>query len=410
VAQPPIGDWCRKEDGLFGLMSGIIDWPDMEVIPDIFYANPPVVFFFPDLAVSEMRGYKAYQFPNGAAVWQWGGATGAARGGYLTTAGTDMATPSPGFQTTTNGPCYVDMVDKVLMRTGDDQLVREFYPSVKKNTIYTMGLRPEDGADGIISVPTGNKNPEEPSWDPGGGLEWFEAVLLFGMVTHVGGTHLAQLVMAERMAKKVGDEEFARQCREWLEAGSKSMEEKMWADGYYLLYNEPKTGKRSDLIFGYQLDGQWMVKAHGLPGVFRADRVKMTLDTIKRANVAITPYGAADLATPEGKLAQDVGYGLITFFIPEIDMLAATYMYEGQREFGLELARRCQVALNQKWGYTWDQPNVIRGDTGQKTLGTHLVQNMLLWIVPAAALGQDLGQFCAPGSLVNRMIQAGSKA
>lgn len=29
VAKPPVGDWCKKEDGLFGLMSGIIDWPDM---------------------------------------------------------------------------------------------------------------------------------------------------------------------------------------------------------------------------------------------------------------------------------------------------------------------------------------------------------------------------------------------
>jgi uncharacterized protein (DUF608 family) len=141
VAKPPIGDWCKKEDGLFGLMSGIIDWPDMEVIPDIFYANPPVIFFFPDLAVSEIRGYKAYQFLNGAAVWLWGGASGRAKGGYLTTAGSDMVNPSPGFQTTTNGPCYVDMVDRVLMRTGDDQLLREFYPSVKKNTIFTMGLR-----------------------------------------------------------------------------------------------------------------------------------------------------------------------------------------------------------------------------------------------------------------------------
>lgn len=93
-----------------------------------------------------------------------------------------------------------------------------------------------------------------------------------------------------------------------------------------------------------------MVKFHGLSGVFRADRVKTTLDTIKANNAAVTPYGAADLATPEGKLAEGVGYGAVTFFIPEIDMLGATYMYEGQHEFGLELVRRCQVALNQKVG------------------------------------------------------------
>jgi len=39
----------------------------------------------------------------------------------------------------------------------------------------------------------------------------------------------------------------------------------------------------------------------------------------------------------------------------------------------------------------------MSSDSGQKTLGTQLVQNRLLWIVPAAALGQDLGEFCARG-------------
>ena len=62
-----------------------------------------------------------------------------------------------------------------------------------------------------------------------------------------------------------------------------------------------------------------------------------------------------------------------------------------------------------EWGYTWDQPNVIRGDSGQKTLGTFLVQNMLLWIVPAAAEGKDLAAFSAPGGFVNRIIQAAKK-
>ena len=81
----------------------------------------------------------------------------------------------------------------------------------------------------------------------------------------------------------------------------------------------------------------------------------------------------------------------------------------GPREFGLELIRRCQYALNIEWGYTWDQPNVLRGDSGQKTLGTFLVQNMLLWIVPAAAEGKDLAGFCAPGGFVDRILQAAKK-
>ena len=39
--------------------------------------------------------------------------------GYEASAGTEFAMPTPGYQTTTNGPCYVDMVDRYLQRTGD---------------------------------------------------------------------------------------------------------------------------------------------------------------------------------------------------------------------------------------------------------------------------------------------------
>ncbi|TFG88802.1 MAG: hypothetical protein E4H17_01780, partial [Gemmatimonadales bacterium] len=236
VAEPPIGDWCRKEDGLFGLLSGIIDWPDMEVIPDSFYGHVPVVCFFPELAVSEMRGHKAYVFPNGAVTWLWGGVSAEAKGGYLITAGTAMATPSPGFQTVTNGACYVDMVDRILMRTGSDELLAEFYPTVKRSTIYSMGLRPEDGDDGLISAPTGNVDPYNPQREEGAMLEWFEAVKLYGMVTHIAGIHLAQLAMAERMAKRFGDAAFARRCRAWIEAASRSLEGKLWNGSSYLLY------------------------------------------------------------------------------------------------------------------------------------------------------------------------------
>jgi uncharacterized protein (DUF608 family) len=405
LAEPPVGGWCREEDGLFGLLSGIIDWPDMEVIPDSFYGHVPVVLFFPELLLSEMRGHKAYQFPNGAVTWLWGGVSAEAKGGYLITAGTEMATPSPGFQTVTNGACYVDMVDRLLMRTGSGELLEEFYPSVKKSTIYSMGLRPEDGDDGLISVPSGNVDPYNPQREEGHMLEWFEAVKLYGMVTHIGGIHLAQLAMAERMAKRVGDAEFARQCRSWIQAAGRSMES-LWNGSSYLLYSEPKTGRRSDLVFGYQLDGDWMAKFHGLAGVFPPDRAKTVLETIRRVNAAITPYGAADLVALDGRQSEGVGFGAVTFFVSEMSILVSTYLYAGEREFGLELARRMQVALNREWGCTWDQPNVLRGDTGEKTLGSQLLQSMFLWIVPAAAMGQDLEGFSAPGGLVDRMVRA----
>jgi uncharacterized protein (DUF608 family) len=406
AARTPIGPWCRPEDGLFGLLDGIVECPAVEPIPDTFYANAPLVYFFPDLALSTLRGYKAYQFSNGAAVWIWGGVVGAAINGYEMTAGTEFAMPTPGYQTTTNGPCYVDMVDRYLQRTGDDKVLQEFYPSIKACTTYTMGLRPEDGADGIISVPSGNVDPQNPSLTPGYHLEWFENILWYGMTSHVGGIHLANLKMAQRLAEKVGDKEFVRQCQLWFDQGSESMENKMWNGEYYLTYHDPKAGKRSDDVFAYQLDGEWMARFHGLQNVFRPDRVKTTLRTIKRACIERWPYGAVNLARPDGSMSHGVGYGPNAFFVPELYMLAMTYIYAGDLELGLDLARRCVYSLQIHNLLPWNQPNLLRADTGDMLFGSYYVQNMMLWALPAAVEGKGIAEFCASGGLVDRVLQA----
>ena len=420
VAQKPIGEWCRDEDGLFGMNECPRECPQIECIPCSFYGNVPVVYFFPELALATLRGYKAYQYPNGAAPWVFGGCTSGAAEGYRATDGTEMAIPSPGYQTTLNGPCYVDMVDRYWQRTGNDAVLHEFYPSVKKNTIYTMGLRA--GPDGIVSVPDGDRNPTQPKARPGAGLDWFEGNGFFGMTPHVGGIHLAQLRIVQRMAEKTGDQEFAEQCKAWLWQGSASIENKLWTGKYYLNYLEPETGKKSDLVFGYQLDGDWMCFYHGLPGVFQSDRARITLDTIKNTCMALTPYGAANFANADGTPAESeqymadawgLDYGSYGYFPPEVFMLAATYMYLGQTELGLELARNCMRGIMQ-WGYLWTQPNIVNGATGKRVYGSDYYQNMMLWAVPAAIgidnTKRDIAAATGQGSLVERVILAGKQA
>ncbi len=410
VARPPIGPWCRPEDGLFGMIDGIIEDPAVEPMPDSFYANAPLAYFFPELALSTMRGYKAYQFYNGAAPWIFGGVVGYAKGGYRATAGTEMAMPTPGYQATTTGPCYVDMVDRYWQRTGNDAVLKEFYGSVKRNTIYTMGLRRGDGDADIISVPTGDVDPNNPEGQPGYHLEWFESILWFGMTPHVGGIHLANLEMTARMAEQAGDTAFARQCRNWIARGSRVMEKKLWTGKYYLAYDEPKTGRRSDDIFAYQLDGEWMVRFHGLSPVFPPSRVRITLETIRRTCVAATRYGAVNMTHADGHLAEGVGYGPNTFFVPELYMLAMNYMYSGERSFGLELVRRCIQGVTIKSGSEWNQPNIIRGDNGEPVFGSHYDQNMMLWAIPAALAGQDIKGICGPNGIVTRICKAAAHA
>jgi uncharacterized protein (DUF608 family) len=393
-AEPPIPGWARPEDGLFGMIEDPRSCPQIECIPCSFYGNIPLVYLFPELALSTLRGYKGYQYPDGAPPWIFGGVTGG-------TPPIDFASPTRGYQFALNGVCYAVMVDRYWLVTGDDEILREFYPSVKNCTVWQMHLRPEYSlGDRVISMPTGNV-----------GTEWFEAPEpgWAGMTTHVGGLHLAQLKIAERMAERVGDNGFAQLCREWIEAGSDSLETKMWTGSYYLNFWEPETGKRSDLIFGYQLDGEWVAKFHGLESVFRPDRVGRTLETIKRTNIALSRSGAVNYANPDGTPAQVGGYGTYSYFPQELLMLAMTYMYHGEVDFGLELARRCWENIVLKWRYTWDMPNIMRGDedTGERVYGHDYYQVMMLWALPAAMKGEDLSGVCKPGGLVDRVIKGG---
>ena len=140
-------------------------------------------------------------------------------------------------------------------------------------------------------------------------------------------------------------------------------------------FNEPETGHKSDLIFGYQLDGQWVTDWHGVAGAFPPSRVERTLQTVAATNCALSQSGAVNYATAEGAPAKVGGYGTFSYFPPELYMLAMTYMYNGQQEFGRDLLQRCLHNISCRWGYTWDAPNTVRGDadTGQRAFGADLL-------------------------------------
>lgn len=385
-AKPPLGEWCRSEDGLFAMNECPRECPQIENIPSSLFGNLPVVYFFPDLVLSTLRGYKHYQWPDGQVVWMFG-------------AKAEFTAPVRPYQVASSDICVIEILDKMWLCTGNDDLLKEFYDGCKRATIHAMNIRPDYGDKQVISMAAGDKD-----W------EWVECVPLYGLDSHVGGIRLAQLRMVKRMAEKMGDVEFAKQCDTWLEAGSKAMEEYLWAGSYYRLYNEFKSGKKSDIVMGCQLDGQWIAQFHGLPGVFPPDRVKTTLDTIARVNAdpKLCPYGMKIFANADGSKAQgdfalwgDTGtYSALGF------MLGMTYIYNGQQAFGEDLLRRAMDYVVVRNGYTWDFPLLWQVDTGKRVYGSDYYQNMILWSVPAVMANQDLAGPCKPGGLVSRMLEA----
>ena len=394
-----------EQHGLFALNECPRGCSQYECLPCSFYGNMPIVCFFPEAALSTLRGYKEYQFPDGRPAWIFGGITAA---DPKNAAPCDIAAPDKGYQTILNGACYVVMADRYWQSTGDDAFLQQFYDSIKRANDFSMNLRPKYGDSQVMSMP-------EPGTDQHGmgDTEWFEAPEpgWKGYVTHAGAVRMAQVQIMRRMATAMDDSAYVQRCDEWLAAGSKVLEEILWAGQYYRNFSDPDNDIVSDLIFGYQLDGEWIADAHGVDGVFPKERIDATLKTIREANCALSQSGATNYANPDGTPAKVGGYGTYGYFPPELMMLAMTYMYEGEREFGVDLLYRCMENIQCKWGYTWDAPNIMRGDrdTGERVFGADYYQNMMLWFVPAAMQGKDMKAMFATDGIVLRVIEAGQE-
>jgi uncharacterized protein (DUF608 family) len=340
-----------------------------------YYGDLPIAYFFPELERQILRGYAAYLRPDGAIPFLY--------------PPQDFTKPAYEWQIGLNGACFADLVHRLWMRTGDDEILREFYPVVKKNTEFTVNLA--QGEHGIISFHREGK-----------GQEWWEHTPVYGMVTHLAGVRLAQLRFAKDMAEHVGDEDFARQCDAWIKEAQALTEKHLWNEQTksYAFFVYPEKNMRSDDVMSSQLDGQWMVDLHDLPPVFQQDRIQAALATI--ASTCLVDMGLAGFAEP-GKGPDLERYGT---FPPEVLIVAMTYMYQGQRELGLEIARRCMDNMIRVQGLGWDMPNLIRCDTGARTYGADYYQNMVLWGLPAALAGQNLAGPCQSGGLVDQVIKA----
>ena len=400
--QSPLPDWAFP-GGIYALNESSRGCPHLGNMPSEWYGTLALTYLFPDLHELELRAFREYQSEEGEAPFAIGKIHGLP----------DCVTPEYYWQKSLNGYCYVDMVDRLWQRTGDPDILQDYYDSVKKATAYTIGLSTKPGAP--IRMPDD------------GGMEWFEHGEWAGMATHMGGLRLAMLRMAERMAITIGDTPFAEQCRRWFEEGSNAMETQMWTDeagGYYLNFWEPETGRKSDDVMGYQLDGQWSALSHGLPGVFREDRIKKALGTITRCNIALTPeVGAANFCRPDGSpltkkqtekqetisdvTEADVAhYGTYAMFTAEVVILGMTYMQADEYDFGLDLVRKHWETLMCRSGHPWDYPNLVNGKTGERIFGTDYGQGMMLWALPAVIEGKTIAEFSAPDGLVDRIIRA----
>jgi uncharacterized protein (DUF608 family) len=228
-----------------------------------------------------------------------------------------------------------------------------------------------------------------------------------GAAIHISGYWLATLRMAERMAEKMGDREFAEDCRSWIERGSRSVEEKLWNEalGSYLLYHQPETGLKSDSVLSDQLFGECFARAHGLPRIFPEERTRQVLETIWSHNVRAARFGVRTAVTPDlgnvtGGLYSDLQAPSYSSTVPSMLMV-----YSGDAARGLEVMRSTWHEMVVNGQMAWDMPACVTPE-GKAGYGLEYYHNTMLWMLPMAVLGEDLKGYAADTGFAGRVVQA----
>ncbi len=391
IAHTRDDDWWGQ-NGWFVHSESHTGCPIVETIVCRMHGHFPLLFFYPELEVTTLDAFRHFQICDGEIPFCFGTPTA-------------MREPLHHCQHPLNSGQYAQMVYRLYLRTGDRKQLEYFYDSAKRAIRYLYLL--DNDHCGLVH--------DQPHVLPGQAWpanQFYDCWPWHGVSSYVAGTWLATLATGKALATAVGDQEFLAECTERLGKAQGAFNERLWTGSYYRLWNDVKTGKSSDVLLANQLMAQWCTKVIGLEDVLPHARVQSALAEIARLNLRATSYGLVNGVTPDGKpfdtkVHPEADFGM-NIFVGENLCAAMTFMYDGQRDTGLEIARRLYETMAVKTRSPWNQRCLLNGETGLPLWGDDYYSNLAMWVVPMALDGKTVGQFASSG-LVKNMIDAASR-
>jgi len=164
--------------------------------------------------------------------------------------------------------------------SADDKFLRRVWPRAKKALQFLISK--DANADGIIDGP--QHNTLDADW--------------FGQVAWLSSLYLAALRAGEEMAKEMGDESFARQCREIFEKGRRGLDEKLFNGEYYVQTTDEAHRKAVGSYDGCEIDqvfGQSWACQVGLGRILDQAHTRTALQSLWKYNFTpdVGPYRQA---------------------------------------------------------------------------------------------------------------------
>lgn len=377
--------------------------PITETMVCRMHGHMPALFFYPELERTALEAFRHFQILDGEVPFSYG-------------MDTSMRDPRYHCQHPLNSGQYAQMIYRLFLRSGDHGLLAHFYDSAKRAIRYQFSL--DDDDDGLINDQA-HVQPTE-LWPAN---QFYDIWPWWGTSAYVAGTWLATLSCGQALASAMNDSEFAGECADWLERGKAAYQDKLWNGEYYRLWHDPENtsgaGPDCDVSLGNQLMAQWCVKITGLADILPAEQVQSALGAVQRLNMAATAHGLVNGVNPDGSRyisKPDSDADQVVEILPNNDhatqvfvgenlCAAMSFIYQDQRETGLEVARRIYEAVALTSRTPWKQHCLIDADTGLPVWGEDYYSNMVIWALPMAYANQSIAEF-AQGEFIRELISA----
>ncbi len=388
IARTRKDEWWG-ENGWFTHSESHTGCPIVETMVCRIHGHFPLLLFFPELEFTTLEAFRHFQIADGEVPFCFG-------------QNTSMRDPRYHCQHPLNSGQYAQMIYRLYLRTGDRRQFEHFYDSARRAIRYQYSL--DDDGSGLVHEQA-HVRPGE-AWPAN---QFYDVWPWEGNSSYVAGTWLATLASGKALADLAGDREFSAECSTRLARAQRSFEERLWNGSYYRLWSDAEKHTSNDVCLANQLMGEWCARTAGLPEVLPAGRIAAALASIERLNLRATSYGLINGVTADGKpydtrIHPSGDFGM-NIFVGENLCAAATLLYHGRREAGIEVARRLYEAMAVKTRAPWNQRCLLYGDTGLPLWGDDYYSNQAIWSIPMALAGQSIGAFSSAG-LAHEMLRA----
>jgi len=388
-------DWWGEE-GLFLVNESFSTCSVCETMPCRFFGHWVALFFFPELERTALEAIRYFQLRGGEPPFCLG-------------LGFAIRDPRYHCQHTCGSGEYPQMVYRYYLRTGDEQFLKDFWPSARDSLNFMLRL--DTDRDGLVED---HPHTVEGEFFPGNNP--LDCWPWHGASSYTAGKGLAALVCGVKMAELMGDDEQAHTWRLALEKGRRTYEEKLWTGDYYRTYHDTATGRRNDACFSAQLSSVWCTRVLGLEDPLPKDRIEKALDSIARLNIPASPYGMVDAVFADGRVCVEGGPGGNRIWSRDIFIqcnatAAMVFLYFGRQDEGRQAARTMlNTIFRGPYPMPWSQPCGLSSVTGGTCHGHDYYDHMVVWSYPLALAGQDIRAACSKGGIISRMIEAASGA